>query len=286
MPILRGALLGNLLGYTNCMSSYDKRSPTLINTLRRTLWPLIRLIFRMKIEGLENVPDKGPLLFISNHNVGALLESHSSLFILQKKIPQSIIYGFTHPSIFKVAGIKHYFEWIGAVPATYEVAESVFKNGDSLMIFPGGNRQALRTIWDYKKNQFEYSHGWAKIARTHKVPVVPITFKGSHFVNPILLSGEWISKILILPWVLGLKWTSISLGQIFLALLTFLLLKNHTPLVLNIILTYFVFIFTPLVLLIPFPVKMRIHPPLDPSSFQSQEELEKKMSEIMSGIYS
>lgn len=269
------------------MSPYtDKRSPTLINALRRTLWPLLKLIFRMKIEGLENVPSKGPLLFIANHNVGALLESHSSLFILQKQIPDSIIYGFTHPSIFKVSGIKHYFEWIGAVPATYEVAEDVFKKGDSLMIFPGGNRQALRSIWDYKKTSFEYSHGWAKIARTHNVPVVPITFKGSHFVNPILLSGEWISKILVLPWILGLKWTSISLGQIFLAALTFLLLKNHTPFVLNLIVTYLVFIFTPLALLIPFPVRIRIHPPLDPAAFSSQEELEKKMAEIMSDIYS
>jgi 1-acyl-sn-glycerol-3-phosphate acyltransferase len=282
MPKLRGGTLS----YTKSMNTYDKRSPTLINSLRRTLWPLIRLIFRMKISGLENVPDKGPLLFISNHNVGALLESHSSLFILQEKIPQSTIYGFTHPSIFKVAGIKHYFEWIGAVPATYEIAEEVFNHGDSLMIFPGGNRQALRTIWDYKKNEFEYSSGWAKIARTHNVPVIPITFKGSHFVNPILLSGEWISKILILPWVLGLKWTSISLGQILLAALTFFVLKNHTPLVLNIFITYLVFIFTPLALLIPFPITMYIHPKLDPSSFESQSDLEKKMAKIMSEIYS
>lgn len=268
------------------MSTYtDKRSPTLINALRRILWPLIRFVFRLKVEGQENVPSKGPLLFIANHNVGALIESHSSLFVLQKIIPGSIIYGFTHPSIFKVAGVKQYFEKIGAVPATYEVAEDVFKKGDSLMIFPGGNRQALRSIWDYKKTSFEDSHGWAKIARTYNVPVIPITFKGSHFVNPILLSGEWISKLLILPWFLGLKWQSISLGQILLAVITFLLLKNHTPLVLNAVVTYLVFIFTPLALLIPFPVRMRIHPPLDPASFPSQEALENQMASIMNSIY-
>jgi len=269
------------------MSTYsEKRSPTLINVLRRTLWPVLRFIFRLKVEGRENVPSRGPLLFIANHNVGALIESHSSLFLLQKIIPDSTIYGFTHPSIFKVAGVKQYFEKIGAVPATYEVAEDVFKNGDSLMIFPGGNRQALRSIWDYKKTAFEESHGWAKIARLHNVLVVPITFKGSHFVNPILLSGEWVSKILILPWLLGLKWQSISLGQILLAALTFILLRNHTPMVLTIVLSYLVFIFTPLALLIPFPVHMRIHPPLNPSSFESQEELEKKMAVIMGSIYS
>jgi 1-acyl-sn-glycerol-3-phosphate acyltransferase len=264
----------------------EKRSPLLINILSRSLWPILKFIFHIKIEGVENVPSKGPLLFIANHNAGALIESHSSLFVLQKQIPNSIIYGFTHPSIFKVPGFKQYFEWIGAVPATYDVAENVFKNGNSLMIFPGGNRQALRSIWNYKKMAFEDSHGWAKIACTHRVLVVPITFKGSHFVNPILLSGEWISKILILPWLLGQKWATISLGQIFMATLSFFFLKNHSPLVLNLIFTYLVFVLSPLALIIPFPVRMHIHAPLDPATFSSQEDLEKKMAEIMRKIYS
>jgi 1-acyl-sn-glycerol-3-phosphate acyltransferase len=84
---------------------YEKRSERFIKLLRFVLWPLLKTIFDLKIEGLENVPISGPLLFISNHNVGALIESHSSLFILQDKVPTSLIYGFTHPSIFKVPGI-------------------------------------------------------------------------------------------------------------------------------------------------------------------------------------
>ena len=112
-----------------------KRSPALIQALKSSFWPIVRAIFQLKVEGLDNVPTKGPLLFVSNHNVGALLESHSALFTLPEKLgADSIIYGFTHPSIFKIPGIKNYFELIGAVPATYEVAEEVFKNHHSLMI--------------------------------------------------------------------------------------------------------------------------------------------------------
>ncbi len=278
--------LGGRPGYTlRIMSNYyEKRRQGLINSLRRTLWPVLKFIFKIKVEGLDNVPNKGPLLFIANHNVGALLESHSSLFILQERIPNSIIYGFTHPSLFRVTGIKQYFEWIGAVPATYEVAAEVFHQGNSLMIFPGGNRQALRSIWNYKKNQFEESHGWAKIATTHNVPVVPITFRGSHFVNPILLSGEWVSKLLVLPWILGLKWGSISLGQILLSALSFFLLKNHVSLALNLVISYLIFIFTPLALLVPYPITMKVHKPIYPKG--NQEELEKEMNEIMGDIYS
>ncbi|MFA6236974.1 MAG: 1-acyl-sn-glycerol-3-phosphate acyltransferase [Bacteriovorax sp.] len=265
----------------------EKRSDTLIKALKSALWPLIRGLFQLKIEGLENVPAKGPLLFVSNHNIGALLESHSSLFILQDKLgPSSIVYGFTHPSIFKIPGIKHYFEWIGAVPATYEVADEVFKKGHSLMIFPGGNRMALRSIWNYKTNHFRWSHGWAKIATEHNVPVIPITFKGTHFVNPVLLSGEWVSKILVLPWLLGLKWTSISVGQILSSALSFYLLKwINTPLALNVFIAYLVFIITPLSIIFPYPICMKIHPPLNPKNFKDQCEMEEVVGKVMDGIY-
>jgi hypothetical protein len=154
------------------------------------------------------------------------------------------------------------------------------------MIFPGGNRQALRSIWHFKRNDFRWSHGWAKIARDNQIPIVPITFKGSHFVNPIFLSGEWVSKLLILPWILGLKLTSISLGQIIAALGVFFAAKGHIPIFANLILVYFTFIFTPLLLIIPFPISMKIHPVIMPADFNDQKSLENKMAEIMQSIYS
>ena len=190
-----------------------KRKASLIQFLYVGIWPIIRNVFQFKVEGLDRIPENGPFLFVSNHNIGALLESHSTLFILKEKLPKGrFVYGFTHPSIFKISGIKHYFEWIGAVPATYKVADQVFREGHSLMIFPGGNRQALRSIWNYRDNHFRWSHGWAKIAIDHKVPVIPITFNGSHFVNPVIMSGEWVSKILI--FVQEIFRSTKSFGQI------------------------------------------------------------------------
>ena len=266
----------------------EKRRLIFIKGLETLVWPLFKYIYQIKVDGLENIPLTTPLLFISNHNIGALLESHSCLFILQEKLgTRSTIYGFTHPSIFKVPGIRHYFEWIGGVPATYDIANEVFKNGHSLMIFPGGNRQALRSIWNYRDNHFRWSHGWAKIALQHNVPIVPITFKGSHFVNPVLLSGEWVSRILILPWLLGLKWTSISLGQIFCTLLTFYFLKIlNIPVSINILISYLVFVFTSLALVFPYPIKMKIHSAMNPQYFQNQEDLEEAVGKIMDSIYS
>jgi len=266
----------------------EKRSPILIKILHIYLWPLLKRIYQIKIDGIENVPSSGPIIFISNHNIGALIESHSSLFVLQEKLGQdSIIFGFTHPSIFKIPGIRHYFEWIGAVPATYEIANDVFHLGHSLIIFPGGNRQALRSIWGYRNNHFRWSHGWAKIAWQHNVAVIPISFKGSHFTNPVLLSGEWVSRLLVLPWFLGLKWTSISIGQILFTIISFSLLKYWNILLpLNIFVSYLVFVLTPLSLIFPYPIKIRIHPPMLPKNFKDQASIEEAVGKIMDNIYS
>ena len=154
----------------------DKRNPYFIKALKTILWPVLKYGFQLKVTGLKHLPAEGPVLFVSNHNSGALLESHSSLFVLQNGLgKKSLIYGLTHPSLFKIPLMKQYFELIGAVPATYEMADIVLKNGQSLIIFPGGNRQALRSIWHYRDNHFRWSHGWAKIAMDHKVSVIPIS---------------------------------------------------------------------------------------------------------------
>lgn len=264
----------------------NKRSYKLIHFIERWLWPLISLLFRVRVQGVENIPSQGPILFVANHNIGALIESHSALFTIQKHLtPPTIIYGLTHPSIFKTPLISQYFEWIGAVPATYEVSEDIFRKRHALLIFPGGNNQALRPVWKYRDNAFRSSHGWAKMAITHNVPVLTITFKRSHFLNPVLLSGHWLSKLLILPRFLGLKVMSITMGQILISFLIYKLSVGLIPMPLAIILTYLAFIFTPLAICIPIPISMQIHPQLRPSDFNSQAELEEAVAQIMDKIY-
>ncbi len=264
--------------------SWDKRKIRIIETIESFIWPLVKKIFRFKIRGTEYLTQlNGPTLFVSNHNSGALIASLSALMIIKKFQPH--IFGFTHPSLFKIPLISNYFESLGAVPATYEVANEIFSAGSSLMIFPGGNAQALRPVSEFKINHFRDSHGWAKIAKENGVKVVPITFKNTHFINPIFFSGNWISKILILPWLLKLKITSISLGQIISALLIyFLVLSTLGNTLVASILAYLTFVLTPLTPIIPVEVVMTIHPAIDASE-TNQTELEMKVNDIMDRIY-
>jgi 1-acyl-sn-glycerol-3-phosphate acyltransferase len=249
----------------------------LIKILEHSLWPIIRFVFRIKVINIQNVPKDRPLIFISNHNSGALVESHSILFILREYLgSKKSIFGFTHPSLFKIPINKEYFEAIGAIEATYENAKDVLIDGNSLMIFPGGNRQALRSIWKYKENHFRDSHGWAKIAKKNAVDCLPITFKYSHFINPIFISNEWISKILILPWLLGVKVASISLAQILYSSLAFYFFHSY-------LLSYLIFVLSPIALILPIGIEVQFYPAI--SHLLSQDEIEDEVKKIMDNIY-
>lgn len=264
--------------------NWDKRKIVVIKAIERFIWPIIKTIFRVQIVGTEHLTQlKSPALYVSNHNSGALIESLSALIVIKTHQPN--IFGFTHPSLFKIPLIKHYFESLGAVPATFEVAKELFSTGSSLMIFPGGNSQALRPISKYRNNHFRSSHGWAKIAKENNVQVVPITFKNTHFINPIFFSGSWVSKILILPWLLKLKVTSISLGQILSALIIyFLLLSTTSNVYIAVVSAYITFVLTPLAPVLPVKITMSIYPPINTNA-KAQDELEKKVNDLMDKIY-
>lgn len=259
-------------------SDLSYRSESYIQKLRGWLWNFMRWLFRIEISGLENIP-QGPCLLIANHNSGALLESHSLLFALSEENHK--VFGLNHPALFKIPAVSTHFRKIGAVTASREVSKEVLQSGQKLLIFPGGNRQAFRPWSQRHTNSFSWAKGWSEIAIETSAPVVPIKFIGSHSANPILLSSSFLSKILILPWALGVKWFPLSLAQAIFALGALVLgLFSGAPLALTLALTYLAFCLTPLIPVLPSRIHIKIYPPLPPLN-KSAADLREEVSELM-----
>ena len=244
------------------------------------LWPLLRFIFRIEIQGAENIPKDGAFMLIANHNSGALIESHSLLFLclgLKRKV-----FGLNHPALFKIPLVNWYFRKIGAITASKQAGIAALNSGSGLLIFPGGNRQALRPYRQKDQNAFSWAKGWANLAieasQTQDVPVVPIKFIGSHAANPILICNQVVSKILILPWLLGVKWFPVSVAQIIFSVLTVYILSAIGATALATALaTYFVFLSSCLIPIFPTKIRIKIYPPL-----KADSSLIESMNAIMS----
>jgi len=188
-------------------------SPQILRVLRSYVRPMVKLLFRPTMKGIENLPASGPFLLVANHSAGAgAAEIACFAHLYESEIGlDRRLNGFAHVFGFKVWLLKSLLRHLGAVPSTYEDAERALAEGVALLIFPGGDHEALRPIWQAGRVDFAGRKGFLKIARRAGVPIVPMGIHGSHYTAPILLRSKTLAWLLVVPRLIGLKRWGISL---------------------------------------------------------------------------
>lgn len=150
------------------------------------LGPLLRLMFRPRIEGVENIPESGGALMASNHL--AVIDS----FVLPLMVPRRMTFPakreyFTEPGV-KGRMKKWFFSGAGQVPidrsggsAAQEALDTcvrLLRAGHLVGIYPEGTRSPDGRLYKGKT-------GMARIALEAKVPVIPVAMFDTDRANPI-----------------------------------------------------------------------------------------------------
>jgi 1-acyl-sn-glycerol-3-phosphate acyltransferase len=150
------------------------------------LGPLLSLLGRPKIEGLQHVPQSGPMILASNHL--AVADS----FYLPLVVTRRITF-LAKAEYFTGTGLKGWFtRWFytvaGQVPidrtdadsaqSALNTAERILKQGKLLGMYPEGTRSPDGRLYKGKT-------GVARMALEAGVPVVPVAMIGTDKVNPI-----------------------------------------------------------------------------------------------------
>ena len=178
----------------------------------RLVAPLARLLFRPALEGLERLPVGRPFLLVANHSGMGICEI-AALAVLwvgragddeapARRVPLT---GLAHPLGFVVPGAGAFLRNAGAIPSTYEHAGQALEGGASVLVFPGGDHEAMRPLWQARRVDFHGRAGFARLARRAGVPVVPLGIRGSHVTVPILWRSALLPLLLVLPRLAGLK---------------------------------------------------------------------------------
>lgn len=188
-------------------------SPTVVWLVRHALWPLVRLCHRPTLGGSERLPRDRPYLLVANHSGGlgiAELLSFVALYVREVG-PGRPLAGFAHPASFHVFPISAAHRAIGSVPSTYAFAAQTLARGVPLIIFPGGDHETMRPLWQAHRVDFAGRLGFLRIARTAGVPIVPLGIRGGHFTAPILFRSKLLATLCVLPRLLGVKRWGLSL---------------------------------------------------------------------------
>lgn len=143
--------------------------------LRFFLGPIIRIIWIKKVEGLKNIPKKGPCIIAANH-------SSFFDFICFIAVSPRKIYYLAAEKFFKWKIWKILVKATGQIRVerqsidkneVYDVAFSLLKQGKILGIFPEGTRSSDDKI-------HKAYVGVAKFALMAQVPVVPVGIKNTY----------------------------------------------------------------------------------------------------------
>jgi len=144
--------------------------------LRFLCWILICLMYRVKPQGLEKIPDEGPALLVSNHVsfidalvIGGMVR-RPIRFVMYYKIFQLPVLNwfFRVAKVIPIAGFK---EDAKMLEQAWESIDRVLEEGELVCIFPEG--QITRT-----GELNEFRPGVEKVIARRPVPVIPIALSG------------------------------------------------------------------------------------------------------------
>lgn len=182
----------------------DERDPDFIRERLPGLWLLSSLYFRGDVRGLGNIPDHGQVLLVGNHSGGVatpdtvmLMAAFSSYFGVERPL---LAVTRTAPLAWPPSGWLRRF---GIVRPTPDAADLALRTGASVLVYPGGEREAHRPSWRRGVVDLGDDTAWVQHALRHRVPIVPVVAAGGQETALFLGRRRGMPVALTLPWGIG-----------------------------------------------------------------------------------
>lgn len=168
--------------------------PALYSVGKVTVGPLLNLIWQPKVEGRENIPDSGGLVFASNHL------SVADELLSAVVVPRHLAF-WAKAEYFRGGGprglfLKHLLQALGAIPveraggraalAAFDAAIPVLKGGGQVVVYPEGTRSPDGRLYKGRT-------GAVRLATMAGVPVIPVGVLGTDRMQPI---GQRMPRLL------------------------------------------------------------------------------------------
>ena len=154
------------------------RPPALYNVVAAASWPILHWLFRLRVQGRENVPKSGGYVLACNHlsnfdpwPLGMPLWPQRWLRFMAK----SELYWWPATLVLNAAGAFPVHRERADVEAVH-TAVRLAREGNVVVMFPEGTRRKKGLV---KKHQARARSGAARIALDAGVPLVPAALAGT-----------------------------------------------------------------------------------------------------------
>jgi len=144
--------------------------------MRFLTWVFVNVMYRIRVRGLENIPENGPVLLVSNH------VSFMDALVIGGSVRRPVRFVMDH-NIFKVPVLGFIFRTARAIPIAparedpdalqkaFDRIDAELADGEVVCIFPEGKLTRDGEMQEFKR-------GVEKILERRPVPVVPMALRG------------------------------------------------------------------------------------------------------------
>jgi 1-acyl-sn-glycerol-3-phosphate acyltransferase len=191
----------------------DERGPDYIRENLPRLWLLASLYFRAEVRGLGNVPEEGAVLLVGNHS-GGNLTPDTGVFTLAFSTyfgVERVFHQLAHNLVLSMPFLG-FLRKFGTVAASHDNARKALRAGAAVLVYPGGDYEVHRPIWESRRIDFGGRKGFIRLAIEEDVPIVPVVGIGGQETALFLSRGERLAKLLALDRLFRLKVLPISLA--------------------------------------------------------------------------
>ena len=152
-----------------------------------------------------------PALLVANHGFGGLVDLNvlAMIAVREKAALRRPTTALVHQVAWTV-GAGRIAEFLDGRPASRESADAAFAAGHNVLVFPGGDVDAAKSWRDRNQVHFDERCGFARLAMTHDVPVVPVVTAGAGDSLFVVSDGRRLARQLGLPRRLRMKTLPIS----------------------------------------------------------------------------
>ncbi|MSP59639.1 MAG: glycerol acyltransferase [Myxococcales bacterium] len=198
------------------IDNLEQRDPKRIELALHFIEKVLIPWHRGEVRGVERVPS-GAALFVGNHN-GGLMTPDTFIFcraIYRAHGLDGVPYGLGHEVPLSMPILNQLVVPLGAVRACDENARRLFDLGRKVLVYPGGDEDAMRPFRHRNRIVFGGRRGYIRTALRHSVPIIPVVAAGAHSTFIVLDDLRWLARwlgvdrrlrIKVWPAVLSFPW--------------------------------------------------------------------------------
>lgn len=153
----------------------------------RLWYQAVKRVFDPVIIGADTIPDQ-PCLFVGNHSLFAL-DGWVIGPVMQEELGR-FVRALGDKFLFTVPSVGDRLLQMGAVMGHPDVCAALMRDGQDLIVFPGGAHEAVKPRRDIYELQWKERYGFVRLAARHGYTIVPFGIVGPDEFYDHLVEGE------------------------------------------------------------------------------------------------